>query len=416
LQIDACLVFSDYDFRHARVIMYQIHRLFGLASHLIRLRLPAWDEVRGGVVSVLFVLIAVLSAQASKAEGSANLVRQATGARAALLAHDPVLQIEPLAGLQTVSAHFVYAKAGEVLSLASSAQGVGQGHIAYRSPSGATGRCEGTDGLIPDRATEVQGLSADAVCAVPVPDGEDGIWTVEFIPRNPTRQPDLSGFTPVDAGEAWPAQRASDPWVWAWDVAVSFGPLDEGRKNARRGRAYVRALSTVLAPREQAVARSEDRSSQPWFAVWVIQSADGFQYVFDTNGLRSDALTLLASSRGLVGADDHSLYGAADLGTVGRQVFFRDPFAASAQQPRRGGDPMKLFYARPDNKLPATAVSAAGQNWLRPARPVDPQKMTDLEVLADRGLLRVVIEGEALPVASTTGVANALELFAAGAS
>ena len=77
---------------------------------------------------------------------------------------------------------------------------------------------------------------------------------------------------------------------------------------------------------------------------------------------------------------------------------------------------MKLFYARPDNKLPATAASAAGQDWLRPARPVEPQKMTDLEVLADRGLLRVVIEGEAVPVASTTGVANALELFAAGAS
>lgn len=224
MQINACLVFSDYDFRHARVMMYQIHRLFDLAPHLIRLRFPASDEVRGGVLSVLFVLIAVLSAQESKAEGSANLVRQATGARAALLAHDPVLRLEPLAGLQTVSAHFVYARAGEVLSLASSAQGVGQGYIAFRSPSGKTGRCEGTDGLIPDRATEVQGLSAEAVCAVTVRDGEDGIWTVEFIPPNPTRQPDLSRFTPVNAGETWPRQQASDPWIWAGSRASCGGP------------------------------------------------------------------------------------------------------------------------------------------------------------------------------------------------
>ncbi len=54
----------------------------------------------------------------------------------------------------------------------------------------------------------------------------------------------------------------------------------------------------MIAPRDRPAAGGGVRKTQPWFSAWVIQSADGYQYVFDTNGVRADTLTLMASSRG----------------------------------------------------------------------------------------------------------------------
>lgn len=391
----------------------------GLAPHFTRLSLRGLTAVvRRRLVSGLLVLCAIVPVQGAWAEGSIDLIRQEAGFRGALLAHDLSLGLQPGKGQQTVSTHFVFARPGEVLNLASSAQGVGQGHIAFRSPRGVAGRCGGGVGRIADRLAEVRGVAADAVCAVPVEDGEEGIWAVEFIPPNPAAQPDLSRFVPVNAGEPWPAQQADDAWVWAWDVTVSAGPLQPNRQNAQRGRTFVRALPTVIAPRDRPAAGGGVRKTQPWFSAWVIQSADGYQYVFDTNGVRADTLTLMASSRGLVSAEDRSVYATVALEALGDSVFFRSPIeAAGAQQRPRGGEAMKLFYARPDGDLPETARSALlEQEWLRPASPARQQQMTDLEVLADRGLLRVMIEGDGATAAGSGTMANALELFAATAS
>ena len=397
--------------------MHKPPRRPGTASRFIRLSLHGSNAACSALVTSLLVLSTFVPVQRAGAEGLIDLIRQEAGFRGALLAHDLSLGLRPGNQQQTVSTHFVFARPGEMLNLASSAQGVGQGHIAFRSPRGIAGRCGGV-GRIADRQAEIGSLAAEAVCAVSVADGEEGIWAVEFILPNPTAQPDLSVFTPVNAGEDWPPQQAGDAWVWAWDVTVSDGPLQPNRQNLKRGRTFVRALPTVIAPRDRPATGGGARKTHPWFSAFVVQSADGFQYVFDTNSVRADTLTLMASSRGLVRADDRSVYAALPLDALGESAFFRSPFEAAGGQLRpRGGAAMKLFYARPDADLPETARSALlGQEWLRPASPARQQQMTDLEVLAERGLLRVVIEGDGATAAGSGTMANALELFAADAS
>ena len=105
----------------------------------------------------------------------------------------------------------------------------------------------------------------------------------------------------------------------------------------------------MIAPCDRPAAGGGVRKTQPWFSAWVIQSADGYQYVFDTNGVYADTLMPMASSRGLVSAEDRSVYATVALEALGDSVFFRSPVeAAGAQQRSRGGEAMKLFYARPD--------------------------------------------------------------------
>ena len=218
------------------------------ASNLNQPKLSGWTGLRRALFSGLLVLSAFAPVQGAGAEGSIDLIRQEAGFRSALLAHDPSLGLRPGKGQQTVATHYVFARPGEVLNLASSAQGVGQGHIAFRSPRGAARSCGDGVGRIADRLAEIRGLKPEAVCAVPVEAVEEGIWEVEFIPPNPAAQLDLSGFTPVNAGEVWPAQQAGDAWVWAWDVTVSDGPLQASRQNLKRGRTFVRGLPTGFLP------------------------------------------------------------------------------------------------------------------------------------------------------------------------
>lgn len=101
---------------------------------------------------------------------------------------------------------FVYAKAGEVIYIGSSAQGIGTGTTRLVAPNGnaySTGAAV-TTGRINNRAEELAGpaaLTAGGYAAYSrtVLASEQGIWTIEFDPPNTSSTSLGAGFSPPAA-------------------------------------------------------------------------------------------------------------------------------------------------------------------------------------------------------------------------
>ncbi|MGB1147132.1 MAG: hypothetical protein ACPG4M_04500, partial [Alphaproteobacteria bacterium] len=327
------------------------------------------------------------------AEGSSDLIKRGKGNRAALLAVDPVLGIQAPDGRGSTSLHFAYAQEGEVLNLSSSAQGVGQGAIVYRDPTGMSGRCDASVGQIANLAMEKSGVGAGTPCEVPVTAGQAGIWEVEFLP--PSNVVDLAAYEVLSARDQWQPQKPTDFWVRAWDVSVSKGSVKSGGSIVP-GRTFVRSFTAIVGA---------EGTPSPWNSIWFGRSSDGFVYALDSNGLEMEAINLLATGRGLKDTRGNSIYSSAPTAELGGSVSILDPYAVGDLN---GEQALKLFYGKPDKNLPETALSAfMGEEWLN--GPVaDGQIMAGLTFDEATKEIKITVEGE--------GISNALELFAADAT
>ncbi|MGB1162101.1 MAG: hypothetical protein ACPG40_12890, partial [Alphaproteobacteria bacterium] len=349
-----------------------------------------WDGLpRLGSVLASALLGLCLIAGVAQGEGSADLVQRGKGYRAGLLASDPTLGILPPDGRETVSLHFVYLNEGEYLNMASSAQGIGQGKIVYRDPTGMSNRCDLATGYIENLSMEKAGPAAGTPCSVKVEPGLSGIWEVEFVP--PSTDVDLARYEPVFSRDEWQPQTETDFWVRAWDVSVSKNAISEGGP-VISGRTHLRTFAGIVS--------NEVSEGQPWNTIWFGRSSDGFTYALDTNGIKVAALNLLASTRGLKDAEGDSLYASATLDALGTRAFIADPYALSGVGEEQS---LKLFYSRPDQSQPAESVSSLmGPEWLF-AGTAAAQTMTELAFDPATNMISVTIEGE--------GLSNALELF-----
>ncbi len=353
---------------------------------------PTAGRKRGGRILAVLASAAIglgLTAGVAQAEGSADLIKRGKGFRAALLAADPTLGIVPPDGRESVSLHFAYLNEGEYLNMSSSAQGIGQGKIVYRDPTGMSNRCDPSVGYIENLATEKAGAAAGNPCSVRVEPGLAGIWEVEFLP--PSAEVAVERYEPVFGRDAWAPQTESDFWVRAWDVSVSTAPLADGGA-AVPGRTYVRTFAGIVG--------AEAETGQPWNSIWFGRTSDGFVYALDTNGIKGSAFNLLGSTHGLKDATGESLYASATLDALGTRAFLADPYAFAAPG---GEQSLKLFYNRPDQSQPPEATSSLmGAEWLN--TPIgEAQTMTELTFDAERNVIVVTVNGE--------GVSNALELF-----
>ena len=323
------------------------------------------------------------------AEGSADLIKRGKGYRASLMASDPSLGILHPDGRDTVSIHFVYANAGEYLNFASSAQGIGQGKIIYRDPTGMSSRCDTTLGLIPSLAVEKGGPAAGNPCTVLVEPGLGGIWEVEFIP--PSAAVDPQAYEPVAAMDEWSPQKETDFWVRAWDISVTKAlPSENGLTIP--GRTYLRTFAGIIG--------NQPETGLAWNTIWFGRSFAGYVYALDTNGLSAGTVNLLGTPKGLMDEAGETIYGGAPLDHLGEQVRVTDPYAFTDQADEQ---PLKLYYTRPDQSLPAKAESALmGSEWLN--TPLQTGQIMVGTEFDDQGrALTVTIEGEMS--------ANAVELF-----
>ncbi len=101
----------------------------------------------------------------------------------------------------------VYVKAGEIINVGSSAQGMGAGTINLRAPGGATYTSgnSATIGLINNRSQELAGPLPNAGGYTPytvqVQPGQEGIWEIDFISQS--NGVDLGNPDPVAANADW---------------------------------------------------------------------------------------------------------------------------------------------------------------------------------------------------------------------
>lgn len=275
---------------------------------------------------------------------------------------------------------FVYAKAGEVIYIGSSAQGIGSGTTRLIAPNGAvyTTGTSVTTGRINSRAEELAGPAALAAGGYSaynrtVLAAEEGIWTVEFTPPNPSSALG-TGYTPPAANANWTTANQTAvstlALIVAWDITVASAGVQ------KPGRVYLNIFTA-----------NAGTASSAFYGKFNVLTKDGFTYTATGNGIQPFLFAFFVNNKGTRDkATGVPVYKSVDLVQVtsaGGAYSFHNPTlpddATNITQ--------KMFYNPPDNTLPATAPvwvgSAATSTWLI-STPVVPT-VTDVSFTGKEG-------------------------------
>lgn len=263
---------------------------------------------------------------------------------------------------------FVYAKAGEVIYIGSSAQGIGSGTTRLVAPNGTvytTGNSV-TIGRINDRAEELAGPAALAAGGYSaynrtVLAGEEGIWTVEFMSPNPATAVG-SGFSPPAANAAWTIANqtavSGQPLIVAWDITVASAGVQKS------GRVFLNIFTG-----------NAGTASSAFYGKFNVLTKDGFTYTAASNGIQPFLFAFFVNNKGTRDrATGVPVYRSVDLNQVvaanGAYSFHNPTLPDDSTNVTQ-----KLFYNTPDNTLPATAPlwinTGLSSTWLT-STPVTP--------------------------------------------
>ncbi|MNJ87415.1 hypothetical protein D3C87_49330 [compost metagenome] len=302
---------------------------------------------------VSYLLICFLFiAQFSYADGSKDLYPSGkTGRRAYLRAYTTPTPNWPFANDGT---HFVYAKVGEVITLASSAQSTGgNSRIRLFAPSGTQVIDNTTDGQIANRTAELAGprffgQAAGGNRYLPIYHTvtTEGIYRVEFVARG-TGDPGTS----YNADANW--TEANDAGIRAWDVSV----INTTNDGFISGRTYVNVLNLTNGLTSPNTTGFE--------GILHILTKDGYTYRVNNNGNNGLYFTFLVNNNGFLNqSTQEPIYKSLNT-TTGLSGQIHDPNTADNSKQIT----QKLFYALPANDLPTTGSGAVpgGNTWLKNA-------------------------------------------------
>lgn len=304
--------------------------------------------MKNSVRLLLCVFIFVASILKANADGSKDMYpRGVRGNRAFLVAK----QVEPQRILLNQAAHYVYARAGETIAVASSAQGVGQGQIVLTSPNGKTyktdlgsivGRIQAKNGYT-TRAAELAGphVGYTPFEREVFPD-QEGIWRVEFIPSSyVSRAPQK-----ILADDIWKQPEDGD-LIAAWDVSVRKGT------QWLRGRVFFHVLNLYLSE-----ASIEDDKGG-FYGKNYVMTKDGYIYRVDGNGSHGINFFYFVNSSGFLDDNRKPSYKSSNLGEK-----------AKYHNPNAPDDDLhvthKMMYTMPDIAMPSSSSGAVpgGHTWL----------------------------------------------------
>lgn len=252
---------------------------------------------------LLLAMLITVPAVNIYADGSKDLYPSGvTGRRAFLRSSNVANDNWPFPNIGT---HYVYAKAGERITLASSLQATGSGaavRIRLYSPTGAQITLNFTNGgRIQNRAQEIAGpqLSGGAVTGryTPVyfqipPTGGDGVYRVEFVSTSNGGNNGTSNISgSIDANNEWsqsPTTTAST--IAAWDVSV----INTTNSQFIPGRVYTNVLNLSNG--------STSANSTGFYGLVYVQTKDGYSYKVDNNGNNGMYFTFFVNNNGFVDA------------------------------------------------------------------------------------------------------------------
>ncbi|SDN28794.1 hypothetical protein SAMN05421820_1071, partial [Pedobacter steynii] len=301
----------------------------------------------------LFIFCLLVNFSAVYAEGSKDLYPAGVkGNRAFLYSNNAAAATGSSVSFpfKTLGTHYVYAKANEFISVASSAQGTGDGQIWVTSPSGVKTIISAYSRRIPDRLRELNGPrhfgKNDANKYTPSfvsVNNEEGIWKVEFLPPGSETSTDNPEPTNNLADGNWTTEDDNAVVIAAWDISVE----DPGRTIWRKGRVYTNLLNLKLYN----TLADENRA---YHGMNYVLTKDGRVYRVKNNGNNGFAFTFFSNNKGFIKEDGSPIY--KSLNTTNAQVI-KD----GVHDPRIADDEIKnlvthkLFYQPPSDDLPSSA-------------------------------------------------------------
>jgi uncharacterized repeat protein (TIGR01451 family) len=348
--------------------MYSLSVFNLLKLSFLTSRLPLWG--------VFFILFSFFT-QNTFAEGSKDLYPAgAKGNRAFLYANIDGTNYTDRFPFKTRGVHFVYAKAGETIAVASSAIGINGGQIVVTSPTGISNSYTSTTvGRIPNRAAELLGPSVAGGYTpvnIPVSLSQEGVWKVEFVA--PVGNRSSNDIIPVDvlANDPWTQQTGTGAnYIAAWDVSI---------RNAANmawlsGRVYTNVLNLGIHD------NFED-SLKGFYVSNYILTEDGRAYRVQTNGNNGYAFTFFSNNNGFA-VNGVPTYKSLNASTTAALSGLHDPRTLDNALNKTH----KIFYNKPNPDLPETEkafITAANQTtWLKKnaVLPI----ITDLKVIGIEG-------------------------------
>lgn len=298
-------------------------------------------------------------AQTAKAEGSKDLYpANAKGNRAFLYANVDGINYTDRFPFKTRGAHYVYAKAGETIAVASSSIGINGGQIVVTSPTGISNSYTSTTvGRIPNRAAELLGPSVAGGYTpvnIPVSLAQEGVWKVEFVA--PVGNGNSNDITPSDvlANANWTQPTGTGAnYIAAWDVSVR----NTSQTAWLSGRVYTSVLNLGIHD-------NFNDNTKGFYVTNYILTEDGRAYRVQTNGNNGYAFTFFSNNNGFA-VNGVPTYKSLNASTTAALAGLHDP--------RKPDDALnkthKIFYTKPNADLPETSlayINAINQTtWLK---------------------------------------------------
>lgn len=290
--------------------------------------------------------------KATFAEGSKDLYPStATGNRAFLYCNIDAVNNLDSYPFKTQGTHYVYAKAGETIAVASSAVGVSQGGIIVTSPSGIPYSTT-TTGLISNRTAELGGPGVGYTpFTITVASTEEGIWRVNFVAPIGSGNLGNTNVQNIAATANWTQSSNSNNVIAAWDVSVR----NTTGTAWLTGRVYANVLNMQIA--------DNSISTNGLYTTNYILTEDGRAYRVKTNGFNGLRFTFFSNNNGFTSG------GVPTYKSLNTTINLN----SSIHDPRTLDDAAnkthKIFYNKPDPNLPVSAngfITAANQTmWLK---------------------------------------------------
>lgn len=304
-----------------------------------------------------FVLLSLFT-NPTYAEGSKDFYPAgAQGNRAFLYANVDATNYTDRFPFKTRGAHFVYAKAGETIAVASSAIGVNNGRIVVTSPDGnsTTYNVNNNVGLIPNRAAELQGPGLGYTpISISVGTAREGVWRVEFVA--PVGSANSNDITPPDvlANGNWTQQTATNSnYIAAWDVSVR----NVAGSAWLSGRVYTNVLNL-------GIRNNFTNSEKGFYVTNYVLTEDGRAYRVKTNGNNGYAFAFFSNNNGFA-VNGVATYKSLNASTTAALSGLHDPRTLDNALNKTH----KIFYNKPNADLPENGVAyVTGANqstWLK---------------------------------------------------
>ena len=302
-----------------------------------------------GQLPFLLLFFTLFSLNNVWADGSKDLYPSGkTGVRAYLRSNTGITSNWPFANRGT---HYVYAKVGEQIGLASSAQGSNSARIYLYAPDGTAVVNGTTAGNIPNRAAELAGPRLPGVSngngytpvyyTVP----EEGVYRVEFVARSTGN----NNYATVQANANW--TQSNNDGIMAWDVSVV------ANGTFIKGRTYTNILNLNNG--------SQSPQNNGFEGLIYVLTKDGYTYRVNNNGNNGMYFTFFVNNNGFIDAQGKPIYKSLNT-TSNLDSRVHNP----NNQDGNGQITHKLFYTLPSADLPETAtISYPNQSnattWLK---------------------------------------------------